>query len=182
MPDEITINPDERMGELLARLPGARRALFAAFHIGGCQSCAYKDEDTLAAVCRQHEIEVEQAVATLRASHEHDRKLLIAPRVLRERLDRGDPLLVVDVRTREEHEAVRLEPSVLLTQDRQQKLFGTPPEETIVLYDHLGRTVLDQCAWFHGHGLRNTLALDGGIDAWSQDVDPSVQRYRLEMD
>ena len=52
----------------------------------------------------------------------------------------------------------------------------------IVLYDHRGREVLDQCAWFHGHGLKNTLGLEGGIDAWSQEVDSSVQRYRLELD
>ena len=42
-----SIAPTDRMDELLARLPGARRALFAAFHVGGCQSCAYQDDETL---------------------------------------------------------------------------------------------------------------------------------------
>ena len=42
--------------------------------------------------------------------------------------------------------------------------------------------MLDTCAWFLGHGMKNTRALRGGIDAWSREVDPSVARYRLEID
>jgi monothiol glutaredoxin len=42
--------------------------------------------------------------------------------------------------------------------------------------------VLDQVAWFRGHGLHETFGLRGGIDAWSQELDPKIPRYRLEMD
>ena len=31
--------------------PGARRALFARYHIGGCQSCGFSPGETLAEVC-----------------------------------------------------------------------------------------------------------------------------------
>lgn len=170
------------MEEILARLPGARRALFAAFHVGGCQSCAYRDEETLAEVCARNEIDVDDAIRELLASHQRDRRMLIAPSVLKARLDAGEPLRLLDLRTREEHEAVRIEGSEFLTQELQQQLFAGPPEQALVLYDHRGRDVLDRCAWFHGHGLTNTLALEGGIDAWSRDADPAVPRYRLEME
>ena len=56
-----------------------------------------------------------------------------------------------------------------------------PREEgLIVLIDHQGARSLDAAAYFAGHGFTNVRALLGGIDAWSQEVDPSLPRYRLE--
>lgn len=170
------------MDDILRRLPGARRALFAAYHVGGCQSCAYRDDETLAAVCARNEIEVGEAIAELLASHERDRAMLIEPAALAKRLAEGAPLRLLDIRTREEHEAVRIDGSDFLSQELQQQLFAGPPDQELVLYDHRGRDVLDRCAWFHGHGLRNTRGLAGGIDAWSQEVDSSLPRYRLELE
>jgi rhodanese-related sulfurtransferase len=91
-------------------------------------------------------------------------------------------MVLLDIRSREEHDAVRLPDSKFLSQELQNDLFAQPPQETIILYDHRGRDVLDRCAWFHGHGLQNALALAGGIDAWARDIDPTVKRYRLELD
>ena len=51
-----------------------------------------------------------------------------------------------------------------------------------VLYCHKGDRSLDLAAYFHGHDMRNTKSLAGGIDAWSCLVDESVPRYKLEMD
>jgi len=39
---------------------------------------------------------------------------------------------------------------------------------------------LDAAAYLAGHGFTNARYLRGGIDAWSQEVDPAVRRYRLE--
>ena len=178
----IEITPGDRMEDLLALLPGARRALFAAFHVGGCQSCAYRDDETLAEVCARNEIDVHQAIAELLASHERDQEMLISPAALRERLEAGEPLRLLDLRTREEHEAVSLAGAEFLTQELQNEIMAGSPEQIIALFDHRGRDVLDRCAWFHGHGLKKTFALAGGIDAWAREVDPSVQRYRLEIE
>ena len=67
------------MEDLLALLPGARRTLFAAYHVGGCQSCSYRDDETLAEVCARNEIPVEEAITVLLESHERDQALLIMP-------------------------------------------------------------------------------------------------------
>ena len=171
------------METILASLPGARRALFANFHIGGCQSCAYRDDETLEEVCRRNEVAVEDAMRILLESHAHDREMLLTPAALRERLEPGaSPVVLIDTRTREEHEAVSLPGARLMTQELQQELFGGPTEQTIVLFDHRGREVLDHCAWFRGHGLARTYGLEGGIDAWSREIDDSVPRYRIELD
>jgi rhodanese-related sulfurtransferase len=39
---------------------------------------------------------------------------------------------------------------------------------------------MDAVAYFIGHGLKQTLGLRGGIDAWAAEVDPAMPRYRLE--
>jgi rhodanese-related sulfurtransferase len=72
--------------------------------------------------------------------------------------------------------------SDLFTQDLQQELFAKKSTACIILYDHCGKNVLDQVAWFRGHGLHETYGLRGGIDAWSQEIDSTLPRYRLEID
>ncbi|MEY4245897.1 MAG: hypothetical protein RLZZ245_3482 [Verrucomicrobiota bacterium] len=167
------------MGLILETLPGARRAIFARYHLGGCQSCAFSNDETLAELCSRSEIPVDEVLAHLLASHAHDSAMCLEPCVLRERLAE---FRLIDLRTREEHEAVVIAGSEFFTQELQQQLFAGDPLVKILLYDHSGRNALDQVAWFRGHGLHETYALRGGIDAWSQEVDPSIPRYRLEMD
>ena len=167
------------MGLILEMLPGARRAIFSRYHLGGCQSCAFADEETLAELCLRSELPSEEVLAHLLASHEHDSALWIEPAMAQESFSE---FRWIDLRTREEHEAVAIESSDFFTQELQQQLFAGDTKLRMILYDHQGRSVLDQVAWFRGHGLHETYGLRGGIDAWSQEVDPSLLRYRLEID
>ena len=50
----------------------------------------------------------------------------------------------------------------------------------LVFIDHQGTRSMDAAAYFVGHGFANARSLRGGIDAWSQEVDPSLPRYALE--
>ncbi|MDP3850615.1 MAG: rhodanese-like domain-containing protein [Luteolibacter sp.] len=176
-PTDLTA--DTPMGMILETLPGARRALFARYHLGGCQSCAFSNEETLSQLCVRSELPVQEVLKHLLASHAHDSQMLMEPAEAREKLA---TLRLIDIRTREEHEAVAISGSEFFTQDLQQQLFAGDPETSILLYDHSGRNALDQVAWFRGHGLKQTFALRGGIDAWSREIDPALPRYRIEMD
>ncbi|RYD33786.1 MAG: hypothetical protein EOP87_10400, partial [Verrucomicrobiaceae bacterium] len=138
--------------------------------------------ETLAELAARSEIDADEALAHLLASHEHDAAMLISATDLKSRLDAGEKIVLVDVRTREEHEAVAIPGARFFTRESQQEFFALPPETVIVIHDHLGKSVLDQVAWFRGHSMKETYGLQGGIDAWSREVDPSVQRYRLEME
>ena len=181
MPTEITA--DLTMDTLLDRYPGARRALFSAFHIGGCQSCAYDPRDTLAKVCETHEIKIEAALECLVESQKHDQEMLISPDELKELLQGEETFTLLDARTREEFEAITLPGARLMTQEVQSALFADKDQDQkIILIDHQGRSVLDHCAWFRGHGLKNAYGVDGGIDRYSKEIDPSIPRYRLELD
>lgn len=176
---EIELTPQTPMGVILEVLPGARRALFARYHLGGCQSCAFANEETLAELCERSELDVQEVLSHLLASHEHDITMLMEPAEAQKKLA---AMRLIDVRTREEHEAVCISGAEFFTQELQQQLFAGEPEAMLLLYDHSGRNVLDQVAWFRGHGLKQTFGLRGGIDAWSREIDHSLPRYRIEMD
>lgn len=177
LPTELS--PHSPMGEVLDTLPSAKRAIFARYHLGGCQSCAFSNDETLAALCERSEIPVDEMLQHLLASHAHDEAMLMEPTVARAALP---GLRMIDLRTREEHEAVVLPNSEFFTQELQQQLFAGDSSARLLLFDHSGKNVLDQVAWFRGHGLKETYGLRGGIDAWSREIDPSIPRYRLEMD
>ncbi len=172
------LSADTPMGVILDTLPGGKRALFARYHLGGCQSCAFSNDETLGQLCERSELPVAEVLEHLLASHVHDSAMLMEPAAVRENLAE---FRLIDLRTREEHEAVVIHGSEFFTQELQQQLFAGDPETRILLYDHSGQNVLDQVAWFRGHGLKQTFGICGGIDAWSREVDPSIPRYRIEM-
>jgi rhodanese-related sulfurtransferase len=96
-------------------------------------------------------------------------------------LKQQDPAVkLVDVRSREEFEAVRIEGSVLLSQDVMRELMASGSNTNpMVVIDHAGKNGLDAAAYFMGHGLQNVRCLRGGIDAWAQEMDPKMRRYKL---
>ncbi|MFM7604595.1 MAG: rhodanese-like domain-containing protein [Prosthecobacter sp.] len=185
MPDSLPLlSGDMTMSQVLVAYPGAQRALFARYHIGGCRSCGFQPGETLAQVCERNEhIPVAEAITHIQSSHEADSSLRISPPDF-EALRRAQPdLLILDVRTREEHEAVKLPNARLLTQDLVQEIFTSGDKtKPMVLYDHTGSRSLDAAAYFIGHGFGETKCLDGGIDAYSTQVDASLPRYRLEIE
>ncbi len=172
------------MSQVLQAYPGAQRALFARYHIGGCSSCGFQPDETLAQVCARNEgVDPGEAARHIQESHQHDAALQISPAEFDLLRGREPDLAVLDTRTREEHEAVHIPGSQLLTQELVQSIFSTwDKNRALVLYDHTGSRVLDAVAYFIGHGFAETKALTGGIDAYSQEIDSSLPRYRIEME
>ena len=176
-----SISSDSPMSAVLAAFPGAQRALFRQYHIGGCSSCAFRPDETLAQVCeRNGGLKVADVLEHIHASHEQDAKVFIEPQELAERLQQDKTIRLLDVRSREEFEAVHIEGSQLMSQPVMQEIMGEGTNtRPLVIIDHQGKQGLDAAAYFLGHGLTNVRCLRGGIDAWSQEVDPKVPRYRL---
>jgi rhodanese-related sulfurtransferase len=176
------IDPGISMSELLQRFPGAQRALFRGYHIGGCSSCGFRPDETLAQVCERNDgLSVEEVTDTILASHEAEQKIQIAPEELSRRLQEPNPPVVVDVRSREEWDAVHIEGSEFLTQElMQQMMTDWPKDREIVFMCHHGVRSLDAASYFAGHGFSNVKSLSGGIDAWSVQVDPALPRYNVE--
>ena len=179
------INAETTMKQLQELMPGARRALFAKYHIGGCQSCGFDDDETIEEVCERNEnLPVNEVIDHLLLSSEHDQKIQISPRDLKDELDQADEeIRLLDIRSREEVKAVKIEGSQIMTNELQQEALGKWNKETrTIIIDHTGDRSLDVAAFFIGHGLNRTVALAGGIDNYSKEVDSSIPRYRIEIE
>ena len=177
----MEITPETTMRELLERCPGAQRALFRHYHIGGCASCGFAPEETLGGVCARNEnLDPAEVISRILEAHEQDLRVLIDPAEAAAAVEKNGARLL-DIRTREEFEAVHIPGSQLMGQDFLQEIMGRWPKETmIVIVDHTGTRSLDAAAYFSGHGFANVRALRGGIDAWSCEVDPALPRYTTE--
>lgn len=171
------------MAQVLKTFPGARRALFRKYHIGGCQSCGFQPEETLAQLCeRNGGLLVDEVIGAIQGGHEQDEAMAISPTDLAARRRSGESMRLLDIRTREEFEAVRIDNAEFVNQDLIQQLMGTAGKgDLIVFYDHTGGQSLDAAAYFVGHGFTNAKYLKGGIDTWAQEIDPKMRRYRLEQ-
>ena len=167
------------MREVLEAYPGAQRALFKRYHIGGCSSCAFQPDETVAQLCtRNGDIDANEMISHLQTSQQQDEQMQISPAELR---DRSANIRLLDIRTKEEWDAVRIEGAVRMSQETMQEILGKwPRETTLVIYDHTGKSSLDAAAFFQGHGFKDVRCLRGGIDAWAKEIEPKMPRYRLE--
>lgn len=170
------------MAEVLAQYPGAQRALFRKYHIGGCSSCGFEPSETLAQLCsRNGSLNVAEVVDHIEQSHASDQQILVSPSELDRWRTEGVPMRLLDIRTREEFEAVHIDGATLFTQEIMNEMLGRwPRAELLVIYDHLGTKSMDAAAYFLGHGFTNVRALRGGIDAWAREAEPAMRRYKLQ--
>ena len=182
MHSTATIDPNITMRDLLEHFPGAQRAMFRKYHIGGCSSCGFSPEETLAGVCARNEnVDVDEAIDHIIANDATERAMQIEPSELAAKIGSAEAVNLLDIRTREEWEAVKLPGSHLFTQALMQEILRKwSRDDLVVIYDHQGTRSLDAAAYFQGHGFTNVKSLRGGIDAYSAEVDQSLPRYHLE--
>jgi rhodanese-related sulfurtransferase len=182
MTSTTSLDPNLPMRELLQRFPGAQRALFRRYHIGGCSSCGFQPDETLAGVCaRNNALPVDEVIEHIVASHEADLKMQIAPAELAGTLHNDPETKLVDIRTREEFDAVHIAGAIFFTQELMQEILMRWDRRALVaIIDHMGTRSMDAAAYFAGHNFENVKAVRGGIDAWSQEVDTNLPRYELE--
>jgi rhodanese-related sulfurtransferase len=105
--------------------------------------------------------------------------LEIQPLALKQRLDDGEDICLIDVRENWEHSLAAIPGSTHIPLgelvDRVQELLF---EENIVVYCHVGERSHRGAKILMESGFKNVHNLIGGIDGWSQVVDDSVPRYR----
>ncbi|MFY9584882.1 MAG: rhodanese-like domain-containing protein [Candidatus Acidiferrales bacterium] len=102
----------------------------------------------------------------------------IEPRAVKQRLDRGDKFLLVDVREPWEHEICRIKGAKLIPMGALAGNLATlEQDEEVVLYCHHGIRSLDAAAWLRAQGVEGAWSLAGGIERWATEIDPRVARY-----
>lgn len=169
------------MREILEIYPWAQRALFRKYHLGGCSQCAFDSEETLSMLCDRHSLDSAEVFKHIKQSHDADRALQITPIELSKLMKSGRPFRLLDIRTKEEWDAVRLPEATRMCEDSMAQILSKwQRDELLVIYDHLGKSSLDAATYFQGQGFSNVRCLAGGIDGWSKEIDASIRRYRFE--
>jgi len=99
-------------------------------------------------------------------------------RELKDRLDKGDELFILDVREPHEYSMAKIEGSVLIPLGTlPTSLEQLDPNKEIVALCHKGMRSADAMGFLLQQGFSNVKNLVGGIDAWSVEIDSSVPRY-----
>ena len=97
---------------------------------------------------------------------------------LKERMDKGDAPMVVDVREPAEFEICRIPGAVLIPlQQLPQRLGELDPTKEIVLQCKVGGRSANATAYLQQAGFTRARNLKGGILAWIDQVDPSQPKY-----
>lgn len=95
-------------------------------------------------------------------------------------LDSDSAMMLIDCREPMEHSTAHIEGSVLIPMDEIPERVGELEEyrdKRIIVHCHHGGRSLQVVNWLRNHGFDKAQNLTGGIDLWSQEVDPEVPRY-----
>lgn len=96
---------------------------------------------------------------------------------LRERVAAGD-ITVIDVRPAADRaQAPFPHAHQVLDEDSLPQLAALPKDSALAFLCHLGNSSRQAAEHFRGLGFVDVYNIEGGIDAWAQQIDPSVARY-----
>lgn len=102
----------------------------------------------------------------------------VSARELAAMRERGEAFTLLDVREPGELAISRLDGATHIPMGvlpvRAHELDGSRP---VVVFCHHGVRSLLAARWLRASGFHSVTDLEGGIEAWSRDVDPSVPRY-----
>jgi adenylyltransferase/sulfurtransferase len=97
---------------------------------------------------------------------------------LKRKMDAGEAFELIDVREQFEFEIARIDRAKLIPlgeiAERADELERDQP---IIVHCHSGRRSAQAVQLLRQRGFTNVYNLDGGIDSWSDEIDPSVPRY-----
>jgi adenylyltransferase/sulfurtransferase len=97
---------------------------------------------------------------------------------LKQRLDRGDALKIVDVREPNEYQINRIPGSVLIPLgDVPQRYRELNPDDELVVHCKMGGRSAKAADFLRSVGFKNVLNLKGGVLDWVDKVDPTQPKY-----
>lgn len=112
--------------------------------------------------------------------------LEISPQEAKARLVGEQPALkrraaLIDVREPSEYATAHITGSRLVPMQsvpaELQSIEGMADEGDLLVLCHHGVRSLQVAAWLRERGIENAFSVAGGIDRWSQEVDPEIPRY-----
>jgi rhodanese-related sulfurtransferase len=91
-----------------------------------------------------------------------------------------EPFLLLDCREPDEHATAQIVGAELIPMSELAERIGELAErqqDRIVVHCHHGGRSLRVARWLRNQGFDRVQSMAGGIDQWSQEIDPNVPRY-----
>jgi len=97
---------------------------------------------------------------------------------LKQKMDAREPFELIDVREGFEYEIARIDGARLIPLGEiAERADELPRDRPIVVHCHSGRRSAEAVRLLQQRGFGNIYNLEGGIDAWSDQIDPGVPKY-----
>jgi adenylyltransferase/sulfurtransferase len=172
--------------EAIKLLMGIGEPLVGRLLLVDALTCAFRTvairKDPECPACGTHEIreliDYDAFCGTPSATQSEPTASEITPRQLADRIARGDKPRIIDVREPHEFAIARIPGAELIP----LAMLGTvqsklDPNAEIVVHCHSGVRSLWAARHLRDAGFSRVLNLTGGIDRWSDEVDPTVPKY-----
>jgi adenylyltransferase/sulfurtransferase len=102
----------------------------------------------------------------------------ISVQELKRKLEAREPIQLIDVREPFENEIARIDNARLIPLgELPSRLDELDHDSCLVMHCHTGTRSAQAVQLLRGSGFRNVFNLEGGIDRWSDEIDPTVQKY-----
>lgn len=95
---------------------------------------------------------------------------------LRERMTAGD-ITVIDVRPLSDRELAPFAGAEVLDDANHARLIGLPKDTPLAFLCHHGNSSRQAAEYFRSQGFKALWNIEGGVDAWAREIDPSFLRY-----
>jgi len=109
---------------------------------------------------------------------------VITPEALHTRLSAGGSnLILLDLRESWEWDIAHIEGSQLITRENSESILSNLKKDgELILIDWKQDRSPSFVKWLLQQGFSYAKCLEGGIDAWSDKIDPSLARYEIDED
>ena len=96
---------------------------------------------------------------------------------LKEKLDNGGRVSVLDVREPHEYEVANIGARLIPLGELPERLVELDRDETLAIHCKTGGRSARAVKLLEEAGFENVYNVKGGITAWSEEIDPSVPKY-----
>ena len=101
----------------------------------------------------------------------------MTPEELKQRLDAGDDLFVLDVREPNEYQICNLGGHLIPLNELPKRVSELDPSREIVVHCKMGGRSAKAVDFLKQAGFTRVHNLAGGINAWAERIDPTVAKY-----
>ncbi len=96
---------------------------------------------------------------------------------LKAAIDANEKIELLDIRTPEERAIAAIPGAILMNEEEAARIEALPRDTVLVLHCHHGGRSQQAAEQFISLGFSQVFNVIGGIDAWSQEIDPDTPRY-----